>query len=461
MISRRAFTLASPAAYPRRATVSARGGAERLARGLAPPIGVVMWRRAIGAVGAFRAARLWSGRRRRRRASPRRRWTRAKRGLRRRRCCTGGGHEVRGMFRGGHEGAQRHPGRVACGGKPRDRDCRRGVLGRWGATASRRRLSGTRRSPWPRPVGRPPQRRRRSRQKARREEEMERTKWDLYKAWGLTALCLATHTTHHLHHLGLHEYAHGRKCSPRSASRGSGRPSPCARARGPRRRDHARGVPRHVHGRAEHELARGRRAPRGVALSVAGALTPPVVGEYGIPVNNDFFEEPVLLLAFILLGRALDARARARAASDLRSLSTSSTGRDARGGTAKKTQRLGTRRPTGPDDGDGGPPRAAEGIWCAWFRARSSRSTVRSCHRRSGGGRGDADGRALLVCQRLGRRRLCRDGRVRGTAGRPRDRRGVTVASRAASHGRSLTHRLAPRPCSASRMPSRGPSCTR
>ena len=57
-------------------------------------------------------------------------------------------------------------------------------------------------------------------------------------------------------------------------------------------------------------------------LSIAGAFAPPVVGDYGIPISNDFFEEPVLLLAFILLGRALEARARARAASDLRSLST-------------------------------------------------------------------------------------------------------------------------------------------
>ena len=41
-----------------------------------------------------------------------------------------------------------------------------------------------------------------------------------------------------------------------------------------------------------------------------------------MPISNDFFEEPVLLLAFILLGRALESRARARAASDLRALST-------------------------------------------------------------------------------------------------------------------------------------------
>ena len=60
----------------------------------------------------------------------------------------------------------------------------------------------------PRPVGRAAEEAA-IKAEARRAEEMERTKWDLYKAWGLTGLCLVTHTTHHLHHFGLHEYAHG------------------------------------------------------------------------------------------------------------------------------------------------------------------------------------------------------------------------------------------------------------
>jgi hypothetical protein len=36
----------------------------------------------------------------------------------------------------------------------------------------------------------------------------------------------------------------------------------------------------------------------------------PQLNEYG-QWTNDFFEEPVLLMAFILLGRALEGRARA------------------------------------------------------------------------------------------------------------------------------------------------------
>mmetsp|Transcript_9066 Transcript_9066/g.39907 ORF Transcript_9066/g.39907 Transcript_9066/m.39907 type:complete len:227 (-) Transcript_9066:1986-2666(-) len=50
-----------------------------------------------------------------------------------------GGHEVRGMFRGGAEGARRNPGRVACGGQPRHGD-RRGGARRWGVGVHHRRV---------------------------------------------------------------------------------------------------------------------------------------------------------------------------------------------------------------------------------------------------------------------------------------------------------------------------------
>ena len=156
---------------------------------------------------------------------------------------------------------------------------------------------------------------------ARREEEMERTKWDLYKAWGLTALCLATHTTHHLHHLGLHEYAHGAVLTALGEPWVGATIAALALA-GPGAGIMREGFRAMSMGAPNMNSLVGVGATAAFGLSVAGALTPPVVGEYGIPVNNDFFEEPVLLLAFILLGRALEARARARAASDLRALST-------------------------------------------------------------------------------------------------------------------------------------------
>merc|ERR1719311_1399829 len=42
----------------------------------------------------------------------------------------------------------------------------------------------------------------------RRREELQAASWDLALAWGLVALCAGHHLGHHLHHLGLHEWAH-------------------------------------------------------------------------------------------------------------------------------------------------------------------------------------------------------------------------------------------------------------
>lgn len=172
----------------------------------------------------------------------------------------------------------------------------------------------------PRPVGRAAEEAA-LQAEARRADEMERTKWDLYKAWGLTGLCLATHTTHHLHHFGLHQYAHGEFHTALGQPWVGGAIAALALA-GPGAGIMREGFKALSNGAPNMNSLVGIGATAAFGLSVAGALTPPVVGDYGIPISNDFFEEPVLLLAFILLGRALEARARARAASDLRSLST-------------------------------------------------------------------------------------------------------------------------------------------
>ena len=172
----------------------------------------------------------------------------------------------------------------------------------------------------PRPVGRAAEEAA-IKAEARRAEEMERTKWDLYKAWGLTGLCLVTHTTHHLHHFGLHEYAHGELLTALGQPWVGGAIAVLALA-GPGAGIMREGFKALANGAPNMNSLVGVGASAAFALSIAGALAPPVIGDYGVPVNNDFFEEPVLLLAFILLGRALESRARARAASDLRSLST-------------------------------------------------------------------------------------------------------------------------------------------
>ena len=156
---------------------------------------------------------------------------------------------------------------------------------------------------------------------ARREEELDKAQWDLYKALGLTGLCLVTHTTHHLHHFGLHEYAHGSLLTALGSPWVGGSIAALALL-GPGRNIIREGFKALANGAPNMNSLVGVGATAAFTLSVVAALTPPTIGEYGVPVSNDFFEEPVLLLAFILLGRALEARARARAASDLRALST-------------------------------------------------------------------------------------------------------------------------------------------
>ena len=172
----------------------------------------------------------------------------------------------------------------------------------------------------PRPVGRAAEEAAAA-ANARKEEELEKTQWDLYKALGLTGLCLMTHTTHHLHHFGLHEYAHGSFLTALGQPWVGGAIAALALL-GPGRSIMKEGFKALVNGAPNMNSLVGVGATAAFTLSVVAACAPPVVGEYGIPVSNDFFEEPVLLLAFILLGRALESRARARAASDLRALST-------------------------------------------------------------------------------------------------------------------------------------------
>ena len=153
---------------------------------------------------------------------------------------------------------------------------------------------------------------------ARREEEMERTKWDLYKAWGLTAACLGTHLTHHLHALGLHEYAHTEVLNA-LAQPWIGATLAMGALLGPGRKILVEGAQAFANGAPNMNSLVGVGSLAAFGLSTAGALNPQL-NEYG-QWTNDFFEEPVLLMAFILLGRALEGRARARASADLRSLS--------------------------------------------------------------------------------------------------------------------------------------------
>ena len=152
----------------------------------------------------------------------------------------------------------------------------------------------------------------------RRDKEMERTKWDLYKAWGLTVACLGTHMTHHLHALGLHEYAHTEVLNT-LAQPWIGAALAAGALLGPGRNILSEGAKALANGAPNMNSLVGVGSLAAFGLSIAGAVNPQL-NEYG-QWTNDFFEEPVLLMAFILLGRALEGRARARASEDLRSLS--------------------------------------------------------------------------------------------------------------------------------------------
>ena len=122
------------------------------------------------------------------------------------------GHAVRGLLGRGVEGAERRPRRCARRREPRNGDRRDGARARGGRARDHRarqvrdggeRIPTVASTGWARRGGSA------AAANARKEEELEKTQWDLYKALGLTCLCLVTHTTHHLHHFGLHEYAHG------------------------------------------------------------------------------------------------------------------------------------------------------------------------------------------------------------------------------------------------------------
>ena len=363
---------------------------------------------------------------------------------------------MRGMFCGGAEGARRNPGRVACGGQPRHGDRRGGARG-WGVGVHHRRVHQGCRGQGvhplsPRPVGRAA------------EEAAIRQRLDARKRWsvrsgtctrhgGLTGLCLVTHTTHHLHHFGL-QAAHGELLTALGQPWVGGAIAVLALA-GPGAGIMREGFKALANGAPNMNSLVGVGASAAFALSIAGA--PPVIGDYGVPVNNDFFEEPVLLLAFILLGRALESRARARAASDLRSLSTLLP-LDARLVVADKLPEVG-------DDSDPMTVSVDRLALRPGDLVRVLPGEVIPVDGEVVSGAAAVDeatltGEPLPLCQRLAVIRslqVLACSRDRSPSGPPLQ---VMVASRQGSRGLLLTRKLAPHPCSGSRMPSRVPLCT-
>uniref|UniRef100_A0A6U9PZH7 HMA domain-containing protein n=1 Tax=Picocystis salinarum TaxID=88271 RepID=A0A6U9PZH7_9CHLO len=151
------------------------------------------------------------------------------------------------------------------------------------------------------------------RARKRKDEELEETGRSLLFAWGLVGLCTTHHLGHHLHHMGLHSIAH----TPIMNVLGN----PWISATigitallGPGRKILVEGALALLRGSPNMNSLVGLGAVASFLISAA-SLTFPSLGW-----DAPFFEEPVMLLAFILLGRSLEGRARARAASDLKAL---------------------------------------------------------------------------------------------------------------------------------------------
>ena len=144
-------------------------------------------------------------------------------------------------------------------------------------------------------------------------QELKKSMRNLAFAWTLAAACCFQHLGHFLHALGLHEFAHTGFMGALSNPAISGVLGAAALL-GPGRlllKDGAlsliRGTPN-----MNSLIALGATTSFG-----AGALTL-AIPEFTL--DPSFLEEPVMLLAFVLLGRSLEARARVAATSDLTAL---------------------------------------------------------------------------------------------------------------------------------------------
>ncbi|CAM6091053.1 unnamed protein product [Calypogeia fissa] len=147
----------------------------------------------------------------------------------------------------------------------------------------------------------------------KREDLMRRSRGQVTFAWALAALCCGTHATHFMHSLGVHDFMEGHafgflhnpvwKASLASVT---------------------------LLGPARELLLDGfkaflRRSPNMNTLVGFGACAAFLISAVSLafPILNwdaSFFDEPVMLLAFVLLGRALEGQARAEASSSMQEL---------------------------------------------------------------------------------------------------------------------------------------------
>ncbi|KAL6648703.1 hypothetical protein ACP70R_012927 [Stipagrostis hirtigluma subsp. patula] len=147
---------------------------------------------------------------------------------------------------------------------------------------------------------------------ARKEELLMRSRGRVAFAWTLVALCCGSHASHLLHSVGIH-IGHGTildafhnsyvKCGIAIAA-----------LFGPGRDILFDGLRAFKQGSPNMNSLVGFGSAAAFAISAVSLLNPE------LDWNSTFFDEPVMLLGFVLLGRSLEERARLKASSDMNEL---------------------------------------------------------------------------------------------------------------------------------------------
>nr|XP_043627813.1 copper-transporting ATPase PAA2, chloroplastic [Erigeron canadensis] len=147
----------------------------------------------------------------------------------------------------------------------------------------------------------------------RKEEMMIESRNRVVFSWTLVALCCGSHASHLLHSLGLHVATHGSLMQLLHNSYFKGSLAVGALL-GPGRELLSDGL-----------KAFFKRSPNMNSLVGFGSIAAFMISAISL-LNPDlgwdatFFDEPVMLLGFVLLGRSLEERARLRASSDMNEL---------------------------------------------------------------------------------------------------------------------------------------------
>lgn len=147
---------------------------------------------------------------------------------------------------------------------------------------------------------------------AKKEAMMEKSRNRVVLAWTLVALCCGSHTSHILHSLGIH-VTHGGLWDVLHNSYVKGALALGALL-GPGRDLLFDGLRAFAKGSPNMNSLVGFGSVAAFMLSAVSLLNP------GLDWDASFFDEPVMLLGFVLLGRSLEERARIKASSDMNEL---------------------------------------------------------------------------------------------------------------------------------------------